>query len=125
MLLLADRNFAANALLVITRSPPARSLIAMAFAGATGFGAVVGNAGRTTTVATAAGKVRCESGADIVGIWISAPYGHAGWADFRRIAGTGSAAAFQRTVASGTPFALNVGCGGSPEVWAMTATSGP
>ena len=64
------------------------------------------------------GRVRCESGAEVVGIWIDSGTGGSGWAD-RSVADDGWT---EFSIAVGTPidYQLHVGCGGTPATWATS-----
>jgi len=72
---------------------------------------------------TATGTVRCASDATPVGVWMSAPFGDAGWAAIRADTGHPQVVHYARSLPHGGAYALNVGCGGTPQSWGITATS--
>lgn len=74
----------------------------------------------TTTVAdrgtqTVTGRVRCESGAPVVGMWIDSSGSNSGWADLTPDADNFTA--FSREVGADADYQLHVGCGGTSETW--------
>lgn len=68
------------------------------------------------------GEVSCRSGQAPIGIWVSASHGDAGWAEIAPTARPGSIG-FVRRIKHGGDYAVNVGCGGTPSDWRMSATS--
>lgn len=64
------------------------------------------------------GEVRCESGAEVVGIWIDAPSGGSGWVEFTST--DQGSAFFATTLDRPGKYQLHVGCGGTPGSWASS-----
>jgi sn-glycerol 3-phosphate transport system substrate-binding protein len=69
------------------------------------------------------GTVSCETGADVVGIWVEAAAGGSGFIDDFTSLDTGGAT-FTRTLPSGGAYELHVGCGGTRETW-LTSNNTP
>jgi hypothetical protein len=73
---------------------------------------------------TVSGRVMCLNSASPVGIWVEAARGGSGWADTWIDVGDGwGYVHYSKSIPNGGPFHLNVGCGGTPQSWGMTATS--
>lgn len=69
------------------------------------------------------GTVSCASGADVVGIWFEAPAGGSGFIDDYTSLGA-EGATFSRTLPSGGPYEIHVGCGGTGDTW-LTSNHSP
>ena len=102
-----------------------RLLAAAVFASAALAAAQLVRAESASDAYLATGTVECTSHADLVGVWVSAPYGDAGWADRRPEPGYSGRTRFARWIPHGGPYMVNVGCGGTPQAWAVSASSGP
>ncbi len=61
------------------------------------------------------GQLSCDSGKAIVGVWVQAAQG-SGFASWRGI-GDGSTADYWIFLPAALPYAVHVGCGGTPSLW--------
>jgi hypothetical protein len=70
---------------------------------------------------TADGTVYCNSGAPVEGVWVNdgSASGWASWSSW-----TTGEASFGKYVGWHPYFSITVGCGGSPQRWATSNTSG-
>jgi hypothetical protein len=69
------------------------------------------------------GSVVCLSENAVEGIWVSASSGTSGWATLSAASGTESAVSWTYTLSSNTSYYIHVGCGGSPQNWAVNTYS--
>jgi hypothetical protein len=70
------------------------------------------------------GQVRCTSGARVVGVWIEAPKGDAGWAETTTASTGQSQTAYRHRLRYGAhSYSLHVGCGGNAQDWAVGTKS--
>jgi hypothetical protein len=67
------------------------------------------------------GQVACTSGRPVVGVWVQADAG-SGFAS-RKGLGDGSTSDYWYWLSTPEPYALHVGCGGSPSSWAVAVYS--
>jgi hypothetical protein len=65
------------------------------------------------------GQVTCMSGNSVEGVWVQAAEGK-GWASWMKL-GNGSTSDWWLKLPENESYTLAVGCGGSPENWAVTA----
>jgi hypothetical protein len=72
--------------------------------------------GRSVTIS---GRVTCKSGEPVVGVWIDAANGGSGFASMYAEPTNRSRARYVRNLPFGGSYALHVGCGGSPQRWAI------
>ncbi len=63
----------------------------------------------------------CVSQANLVGVWIDAKSGGSGWAT--RTAVNNYTANYRYSLPNGGNYAVNVGCGGTPQNWATNNKS--
>lgn len=78
----------------------------------------------TPTPAERSGKVKCLSGAAVVGIWVEAPKGDAGWAVLGDAAQGGSERTYRHRLRYGAHgYSVHVGCGGDAQEWAIGTES--
>lgn len=64
------------------------------------------------------GRVRCESAAAVVGIWVEAVDGGSGWADVS--VDPDGTTVFSKVLDRPGEYQLHVGCGGTPGEWASS-----
>jgi hypothetical protein len=78
----------------------------------------------TTTQATItpSGHVQCRSGNAVVGVWVEVKNGTSGWANWRAEANPARASFTYASIKTG-PWQVHVGCGGSPQSWAVATYS--
>jgi len=67
------------------------------------------------------GGVRCKSGAAVQGVWIETPNGGRGFADWSPGSDPSDATFYKEIGAS--PYAVHVGCGGTPQHWGQDVKS--
>jgi hypothetical protein len=67
------------------------------------------------------GQVACTSGRPVVGVWVQATTG-SGFASRKGI-GDSSTSDYWYWLPTSEPYALHVGCGGSPSIWAVAVYS--
>jgi len=67
------------------------------------------------------GQVSCLSGNSVEGVWVQAGSGK-GWADWKKL-GNGSTSDWWYWLPVNEPYALHVGCGGSPSAWSVATYS--
>lgn len=70
------------------------------------------------------GTVTCMTGRYVEGIWVIGQSSTSGWAWMSAPGNTHSQVSFSYTLNNGGSFDLHVGCGGTPQNWASTSTSG-
>lgn len=71
------------------------------------------------------GKVQCINGAGPVGIWVNAKNGGSGWATMGyNVADGWGYHRYKYRLPRGGAYSLNVGCGGTPKRWGITAKTG-
>jgi hypothetical protein len=104
-------------------TPQTRLIAASAFVAAVIGGGLIATRGGPSAPYTASGTVQCASGTPPVGVWVSAPHGDAGWASLKPDRSDPAIGHFSRPIAHGGDYAVNVGCGGTPEKWGINATS--
>jgi hypothetical protein len=69
------------------------------------------------------GQVSCDSGNSVEGVWVAAATG-SGWASWMGL-GNGSTSDYWYRLPEGEPYALHVGCGGSPSSWRVANYTPP
>lgn len=67
------------------------------------------------------GTVQCLS-MNVEGVWVAAQSGTSGWASWSATSNP-TIANWHYTLSSGNSYSLHVGCGGSPQSWAVTTYS--
>jgi hypothetical protein len=70
---------------------------------------------------TVSGQVMCVSQASVVGVWIDAKSGGSGWASWTPV--NNYTANYSYSLPNGGNYAVNVGCGGTPQSWATNNKS--
>jgi hypothetical protein len=68
------------------------------------------------------GHVECLS-MPVEGVWIAANSGGSGWASWSRAPSDPEEASFSYNLPNGGSFSVHVGCGGSPQNWAVATYS--
>lgn len=82
-------------------------------------------ASTTAAATTAYGYVTCwpDTTKAIEGVWIDAPSGGSGWADWHTLPSQPNVAYFSRTLPHGGQYFVHVGCGGSSVRWELPVDS--
>ena len=82
---------------------------------------------RTSELQTVSGQVRCISGAEVAGVYISVVGGSSAsdWAQWTADRAEPSHASYARVVPAGAHYAVHVGCGRDGSAWRTDNWSSP
>jgi len=69
------------------------------------------------------GKVLCQDGKQVEGVWVEAQNQGSNFANWYTINENGSEAGFKYILPNGGEYNLHVGCGGTKLLWAVSATT--
>lgn len=72
---------------------------------------------------TVSGLVSCRTGLPVANVWIAEDTGVGLYATKGTDMSSGPATAYHAAIPKGVAYQLHVGCGGSPQHWAMSASS--
>lgn len=99
-----------------------KALLSLALVAALTGGGMAAGTGTAAASTFVSGQVECLT-MPVEGVWIAANSGGSGWASWSAYAGDPEYASFSYNLPNGGSYYVHVGCGGSPQNWAVSTYS--